>query len=472
MDLGVSVQAGVGGLAPWAVTVRFLTLSGGKNHEGQAATPLAQLVADATQEFVAWAEERSRAIDPYLKNNCVLYDDNHQPMGKLGELSPDGGACIYQGLRVPIGPHFWRDRGVTRICNDPKLTDCFLRRADRHAAWEPVHPLLVGGDCFIYHDGQPWMRAGTKTADQQGCETQGHVLPIGQTLKPSAKRPGFYCYDEPDKLRRQTEKLWCLERPERPQTDGQYLGRRWAGGIDRATDSLEHAGDSVHRVIDEGAQGVPLYATTPVKEAAAQGSRVIATLKNATKEDAKHVFWDALEGAKAWWHKPLRQQVGDVAEEAGDTMASPTTWAAGAGPIFGRGSRALSVGADALSDTEKLGKEAKHLGKAAKKAGAAVAAEDEAVHTAPAWTGGHAYHSPPKQLDAFPTAQRVQQKTAVQGGGTLRKRWKDVDGTIYEWDSRHGTVEKYTKQGKHIGEFDPKTGVQLKPRDPTRRVEK
>ncbi|MEY2934729.1 MAG: Colicin-E3, partial [Pseudomonadota bacterium] len=57
-------------------------------------------------------------------------------------------------------------------------------------------------------------------------------------------------------------------------------------------------------------------------------------------------------------------------------------------------------------------------------------------------------------------------KIPVQGGEGLRRRRKDSDGGIYEWDSRHGTVERYNKRGKHIGEFDPKNGKQLKPANP------
>ncbi|WP_228761577.1 colicin E3/pyocin S6 family cytotoxin [Pseudomonas sp. MPC6] len=30
----------------------------------------------------------------------------------------------------------------------------------------------------------------------------------------------------------------------------------------------------------------------------------------------------------------------------------------------------------------------------------------------------------------------------------------------------------YTKQGKHLGEYDPKTGEQTKPANPSRKVEK
>jgi len=77
----------------------------------------------------------------------------------------------------------------------------------------------------------------------------------------------------------------------------------------------------------------------------------------------------------------------------------------------------------------------------------------------------------PRSLKAFPKAVRARPKTPVQGGGGLRPRWKDPKGAIYEWDSQHGAVEKYTSNGKHLGEFDPETGSQTKPADPTRKVE-
>jgi hypothetical protein len=86
--------------------------------------------------------------------------------------------------------------------------------------------------------------------------------------------------------------------------------------------------------------------------------------------------------------------------------------------------------------------------------------------------GDHGYHHPPLKLKGFPDAGMTDSKTRVQGGGKLRRRWKDSKGRILEWDSRHGTVEMYDKQGKHIGEYDPDTGIELKPAKPGRRVEK
>ena len=72
--------------------------------------------------------------------------------------------------------------------------------------------------------------------------------------------------------------------------------------------------------------------------------------------------------------------------------------------------------------------------------------------------GDHEYHPAPDVLPAFPDAKIVGRKTAVQGGGAKRKRWKTGKGIILEWDSMHGIVEKYDSRGKHIGEFDPNTG--------------
>ncbi|TFB43184.1 colicin E3/pyocin S6 family cytotoxin [Pseudomonas sp. F01002] len=83
----------------------------------------------------------------------------------------------------------------------------------------------------------------------------------------------------------------------------------------------------------------------------------------------------------------------------------------------------------------------------------------------------HKYHPAPTGLSAFPDATKANRKTAVKGGGNLRKRWKTPKGTIFEWDSQHGTVEMYDKRGRHLGEYDPITGEQTKLADNTRKVE-
>jgi hypothetical protein len=85
-----------------------------------------------------------------------------------------------------------------------------------------------------------------------------------------------------------------------------------------------------------------------------------------------------------------------------------------------------------------------------------------------AFPGSHQPYEAPRALPAFSQARETTRKTPVQGGGGLRKRWKDKD-YIYEWDSRHGRVEKWDKRGKkHLGEFDHQTGKQLGPADPSK----
>lgn len=76
-----------------------------------------------------------------------------------------------------------------------------------------------------------------------------------------------------------------------------------------------------------------------------------------------------------------------------------------------------------------------------------------------------------EEITGFPGLKTAKRKTPVQGGGGLRPRWKDSKGKIFEWDSRHGALEKYNRQGTHQGEFDPYTGEEKKAADKSRRVE-
>jgi hypothetical protein len=69
----------------------------------------------------------------------------------------------------------------------------------------------------------------------------------------------------------------------------------------------------------------------------------------------------------------------------------------------------------------------------------------------------------PDRLKAFPGAERVKPKGRA-------RRWSDAE-YVYEWDGLHGRVEKYTKTGHHLGEYDPDTGELTKDREPGRRIE-
>lgn len=96
----------------------------------------------------------------------------------------------------------------------------------------------------------------------------------------------------------------------------------------------------------------------------------------------------------------------------------------------------------------------------------------EPIYISLSMMGDHRYHPAPKGLTAFPDARQAKRKSSVQGGGGKRHRWVDSSGKIYEWDTQHGAVEIYDKQGKHLGEFNPETGVQTKPAKPGRTTPK
>lgn len=43
------------------------------------------------------------------------------------------------------------------------------------------------------------------------------------------------------------------------------------------------------------------------------------------------------------------------------------------------------------------------------------------------------------------------------------RRWRDAAGKrLYEWDARHGELEMYNAQGRHLGAVDPQTGALVK----------
>ena len=75
-------------------------------------------------------------------------------------------------------------------------------------------------------------------------------------------------------------------------------------------------------------------------------------------------------------------------------------------------------------------------------------------------------HVPPKKLEAFPFAEKVKRKNLE------RARWRDtVNRYIYEFDNMHNTVERFTFNGEHQGEFNHKTGEQTGPANPARNIE-
>lgn len=69
----------------------------------------------------------------------------------------------------------------------------------------------------------------------------------------------------------------------------------------------------------------------------------------------------------------------------------------------------------------------------------------------------------PERLKPFPNAERVKPRGRA-------RRWSD-DDYLYEWDGLHGRIEKYDKEGHHLGEYDAETGRLTKSAEPGRRID-
>ena len=74
------------------------------------------------------------------------------------------------------------------------------------------------------------------------------------------------------------------------------------------------------------------------------------------------------------------------------------------------------------------------------------------------------YIPAPRSLSGFPDAVRAKRKSE-------RARWETRDGFILEWDYQHGEVEKYNKNGQHIGAFNPENGEIIKNAVAGRKIE-
>jgi len=69
----------------------------------------------------------------------------------------------------------------------------------------------------------------------------------------------------------------------------------------------------------------------------------------------------------------------------------------------------------------------------------------------------------PDFLPAFPNAVRVRPREG-------RIRWRDRDGSLFEWESRDGALQAFGAHGWHLGEYDHVHGGNLKLAEAGRRT--
>lgn len=210
VDLGVAIQRGFGGLAPWAVSVQFLTLSVGKSYQGRAAAPVVQLVAAAATEAVVQLREfiAQLPIDPQLDEDCQILDhDNVTVLGQFSKKTLNGYYCEHDGFLVPIRHELNRDRKGTRLCRDSQLQDCLLQRHGR--TWVAVHRPRLDGACRMSdsdgtilgvlgeptRDGRHCRYAAAHKNGRYGAYTEYQEQPVGTLFYTDAARTAV-CADE------------------------------------------------------------------------------------------------------------------------------------------------------------------------------------------------------------------------------------------------------------------------------------
>jgi hypothetical protein len=480
VDFGAAVQRGFGGLAPWSILFRFVTLSVGKTYEGQAATPLTELGA----ELAARAAERLKEsiedllqetfeaspIDPKLDDSCFIRDDDGSIMGRFGTRTPDGRFCEKDGAKIPIGRELWRDQSGDRLCNDSRhnprtqqreLYDCVLWKGNRE--WNPAHQARLNERCELRdQDGRLLGQLGSATGEGQRCR-----YPV---QRDNGRYGKYTDYQEQPRDRifyTDAERSRVCETPNLKRcfvaaAEGRDSLKmepeeRFARGADRAVEGRQqHLRQSGEAIEDLATGRVSL--TTLKDEVTAKTTKLSETVTDRDKlrQYAKEKVSGWLQGIEKWSRKRGDDQLDDAGGFAADAVMDGAV-------TLGIGAAGKSLGG-VVSEAEQIGK-----------AGAKRLEREVAEHIDEAAARralAHEPKRPPGTLAAFPDAQEVPRKRAVQGGGGRRKRWKDVDGRIYEWDSRHGTVELYSKNGRHLGEFDHETGRQIKSADPTRTTER
>ena len=78
-----------------------------------------------------------------------------------------------------------------------------------------------------------------------------------------------------------------FERPAKPQSTGDYLMRRWAGGIDNSVATLKRATTKSGKASTRWPWVLRCTQRLPYREAEAVGQKILSTARNATREDAK-----------------------------------------------------------------------------------------------------------------------------------------------------------------------------------------
>ncbi len=487
VDLEVSVHRGFGGLAPWAVSVQFLTLSVGKTYQGRAAAPVAQLAAEVATEAVVALKDfiDNLPIDPTLDEDCQILDkDNVTILGQFGKRTKSGFYCEQDGFLVPIRHELNRDRKITKLCRDDKLKDCLLERHGKQ--WVPVHRPRLDSTCrMIDSDGLVLGYLGQPTADGKACRYGGEKdngrygkytafqqQPIGEFFFTDADRTAVCldaamqsCFMKPPAGRRTL--AW---------SDDERAATMFVrGGIDRLGQRVEDSKSAV-RAVEQTAKDVAsgkVKLTTiyqegkqTVEDAAQAGAELIndPAKRKATVEAVQEKVARLKHAAKIWMGKPPEQQVDDLASAAGGGAVD-----LGINALVG-GTTRIAGEAAGLADTARRGKKAeealKDVAKVEKKSAQAVQVAEGEAHraakTAATTTNNQAEQAARARAEAARRSRVQHMQPAPNADGAHTTFVRDPNtNKVYkyqEWD-KDGMPVKRADAGSNSSHPNPHSHV-------------
>ena len=438
VDFGVSVTRAVGGIAPWSVLVRFVTISVGKTYHGSAATPLTELGADLAALGAEKVKEGIEAllketfeespIDPKLDASCLIRDDDGSIMGRFGNRTPDGRFCEKDGVKVPIGKELWRDRSGDRLCNESRwnprtrekeLYDCVMWR--RQKEWLPAHQARLNDRCELRDDdGRLLAQVGQISSDRHHCR-----YPV---TRDNGKYGRYTEYQE-----RPLDKIYYTDQErsqacETPNLKRCFLataeGRgtlkmedeeRFARGADRAVTDRERSLKETGQRIEDVASGK--VSVTTIKDEVTEKTTQLAetvTDPDKLKAFAKDKITGWLTGIDAWSHKRPDDQLDDAGAFAADAV------------IDG----AVGLGTGALGQVAGAAQDAASLTKAERKAARAARRIDRDVELDPHPTGPYGHLPAPRTVAPGkpPTAAQKRQIRAENMKANSGKLVDDYTG--------------------------------------------
>lgn len=369
-----------------------------------------------------WQRLFVSVIDPYLDQQCMLWDDDHTPMVELGSRSADGLYCERNGLRTPIGTHFDRNLANTRVCYDKGLRNCILRRDSDKEPWQVVSPEqqarrpYLREDCHIYEDGAklPLDQAGYPSEDGQACWWEGRRFPVGTK---------FWALPGEDLLcLKATLKDCATGLPPKPMSSAKYVASRADQGLTKGVAHLLETVERGPQVAADLASG-RLHVQTVAGEA-------YKTLKDKlghlTLEDTTKAVVAVLEAGKKELAKPTPQLLGDVAEAVGElpARALENEMTAGLGNLGGAartGAKVKKAAIKAEHAVVKVEKTAAKAEQAMVKAEQKIASATDKVEQRVSYE----HLPPPKHVAPGKDATRMQnreirQENMKRNGGTLR----------------------------------------------------